>query len=85
MPEWLIILCAFWFVFGGFGRGRSCGWRPRLDRGRERTRLPSSTTTPRVQTRPTLETVEAELRRRYVAGEITVEQYEHELDRHYRR
>jgi hypothetical protein len=82
--EWWMIMLAVWFVFSGIGGRRSCGRRPRHERRFERAEIPSSTAAKPIPRRPTAEAVEAELRRRYVSGELTVEQYESELDRFYR-
>jgi uncharacterized membrane protein len=80
MPEWLIFVLVAWFVVRFLGRGKH---RKRIrERERERERLAAAKTPPAVQS--AAETEEERLRRRYVSGEMSVEQYERALDALYR-
>ncbi len=88
MPEWLIWGGVVWFILAIMGR-RGCSWRgPRLHRvgdrrsvGRARTaaRLPGRRAPSRVAPAPPKETAEERIRRRFVEGRITLDQYEAEL------
>jgi hypothetical protein len=94
MPEWLIILIVF-FVVSRVVRGR--GYDARCMRGsahrlqaeerralrREQRALRRGVELPTAA--PKVETPMEALQRRYVEGAITVEQYEAELDKLYRR
>jgi hypothetical protein len=95
MPEWLIIIAVFFIVtrllrsrrhrFGLYRHpGQLRGARMReLRRARMRERHePHDRLGARPQ--PTTETPEDALRRRFVEGSITVEEYEAQLDRLYR-
>lgn len=79
--EWLIFVLVCWVAvrFLGVGRTRRGRWAGRRLRGRppEPQALP-----PKPVAAP--ETAEQRLRREYVEGTLTVEQYERELDRLYR-
>jgi hypothetical protein len=84
MPEWLIVVAVIWFVSSVVGRRRSCcGGRVRdprrvtHSRGRgpgARRDLPRRGTVARPQ-----ETPEERIRREFVEGRLTLEEYEAEL------
>lgn len=78
MPEWLIFALVAWFAVKFLKKGQ----RRRIAQ-RERARVAEASSRPAVQA-PRAETDEERLRRRYVAGEMTVEQYEEALDALYR-
>jgi hypothetical protein len=99
MPDWIFWMFAGWFIFAVVGRrhrsyGGSCGARHRLHRQatahsaelptspRKRSAPEAPPATPRLLSR---NEVEAQLRARYVSGEISVENYEDELDQLYRQ
>lgn len=75
--EWLIFVLVCWVAvrFLGVGRTRRGRWAGRRLRGRPPEPPPQLAAAP--------ETVEQRLRREYVEGKLTVEQYERELDRLY--
>lgn len=87
-PEWLIFVAILWLVFGG-RRWGGCG---RGDYARERILEASARHRSRVRSRDRSEARRAEtpalpqqpledrLRRDYVAGRLTVEEYETRLD-----
>lgn len=87
MPEWLIILIVFFVVsrvVRSRGHGRHCmgGRSQRLDRAERRAlRRESQPAIPAAKPETPMEA----LQRRYVEGNLTVEQYEAELDKLYRR
>lgn len=88
MPEWLIWMVAIWFIFGFMGRG--CSWgRRRLHRVHGRrsrhlagvdggARLPRTRTQSHPAPEPK-ETPEERIRRRFVEGRTTLDEYEAEL------
>ena len=86
MPEWLIILIVF-FVMSRVLRAR--GYDARCMRGRSPRLRASGRALERERHRtmpaPKVESPMEVLQRKYVDGSITVEEYEAELDRLYRR
>lgn len=79
--EWLIFGLVCWAVVRFLGINR-CG----AARGRwEHRRMPAARREPALPQAPApAESAEQRLRRQYVEGTLTVEQYERELDRLYR-
>lgn len=87
MSGWVIWAVAIWFIIGVMS-GRGCSWHGRrlhqartASRGRNlgRTRA-ASIGSPRARTAaPPKETAEERIRRRFVEGRITLDQYEAEL------
>lgn len=81
--EWLIFILVCWAAVRFLAPGR-CGegrWASRQLRGARAPKpLPQKQSPPQ----PEPETEEQRLRRQYVEGSLTVEQYERELDRLYR-
>ena len=94
MPEWLIWAVAIWFVYGVMS-GRGCSWSGRRlhrlhsgSRGRDLGRSRSTGSevarelarprAPRTPA-PPRETAEERIRRRFVEGRTTLDEYEAEL------
>ena len=88
MPEWLIILIVFFVMSrivrkSGYGAQCMSGRSHRL-RASERHALEREREKRRSMPAPKVETPMEALQRRYVEGNITVEEYEAELDKLYR-
>lgn len=87
--EWMIFILVAWAAVRFLGVGRCSGnWqlerRRRLQEQAAATRA-KKVSPPAPQAATAAETLEARLRSRYVDGELSVEQYERELDALYRR
>jgi hypothetical protein len=84
--EWLIFILVAWAAVRFLGVGRCRGeWLERRRLAERSAGAGRVSPPPADKAVPAAETLEAKLRRRYVAGELTVEQYERELDALYRR
>jgi hypothetical protein len=80
MPEWLVFMLVVWFAMRVLS-----GARCRHGRHESRGRIRGESAGPPLPPRKHEETIEEELRRRYVLGEMNVEEYERALDRLYRK